>query len=272
MSVAGLQTCRPRDRLRAAPGVLVAVDQHAGQPARRLRRHLHGAVPDPGPRLLRLVRRSRRRPPRARRGRLLARRRGDDRPARAAAHAADRAGVDRRLRRAARLRAAPGRHRRRRLPRRHGEQRLPARRAGDDGGHRAGPRTASGPSPSTTGPSTSGSPSPPRAPGSSPSTATSPASSVEAGDDAALRASSSSLKLPESRPEQTARGAAGGSGEDEVGLGTVLRDGRFMGVVGLSFLVALIFQQGYVGLPVAMGAAGLHTRRLRHWPSPSTAC
>jgi MFS family permease len=41
-----------------------------------------------------------------------------------------------------------------------------------------------------------------------------------------------------------------------VGLGTVLRDGRFMGVVGLSFLVALIFQQGSVGLPVAMGAAG----------------
>ncbi|WP_217236998.1 MFS transporter [Streptomyces sp. AC555_RSS877] len=61
------------------------------------------------------------------------------------------------------------------------------------------------------------------------------------------------LKLPESRPtvhksEETKN--------DEVGLGTVLRDGRFMSVVGLSFLVALIFQQGAVGLPVAMGEAG----------------
>lgn len=37
---------------------------------------------------------------------------------------------------------------------------------------------------------------------------------------------------------------------------TVLRDGRFMSVVGLSFVVALIFQQGFVGLPVAMGTDG----------------
>ncbi|MFD9439233.1 MDR family MFS transporter [Streptomyces sp. NPDC060006] len=59
-------------------------------------------------------------------------------------------------------------------------------------------------------------------------------------------------KLPESRPERVPKAA----GEPEVGLGTVLRDGRFMGVVGLSFLVALIFQQGFVGLPVAMGEAG----------------
>ncbi|MGC5564052.1 MDR family MFS transporter [Streptomyces sp. FR-108] len=60
------------------------------------------------------------------------------------------------------------------------------------------------------------------------------------------------VKLPESRPAPTAETAD----EPEVGLGTVLRDGRFMSVVGLSFLVALIFQQGYVGLPVAMGQAG----------------
>ncbi|MGY1579993.1 MDR family MFS transporter [Streptomyces sp. MN13] len=63
------------------------------------------------------------------------------------------------------------------------------------------------------------------------------------------------LRLPESRPER----APAGKGEAEtaeVGLGTVLRDGRFMSVVGLSFLVALIFQQGSVGLPVAMGEAG----------------
>ncbi|WP_237527401.1 MULTISPECIES: MFS transporter [unclassified Streptomyces] len=60
-------------------------------------------------------------------------------------------------------------------------------------------------------------------------------------------------KLPESRPVQTEVEKAA---EPVVGLGTVLRDGRFMGVVGLSFVVALIFQQGSVGLPVAMGEAG----------------
>ncbi|MEE1791393.1 MFS transporter [Streptomyces sp. BE308] len=66
------------------------------------------------------------------------------------------------------------------------------------------------------------------------------------------------LKVPESRPERApaASGAKPGS-DDGVRLGTVLRDGRFMGVVGLSFLVSLIFQQGYVGLPVAMGTDGL---------------
>jgi MFS family permease len=61
------------------------------------------------------------------------------------------------------------------------------------------------------------------------------------------------LKLPESRPERT---AAQKAAAQEVGLGTVLRDGRYMGVVGLSFLVSLVFQQGSVGLPVAMGKAG----------------
>ncbi|MFI0512430.1 MDR family MFS transporter [Streptomyces sp. WSLK1-5] len=60
------------------------------------------------------------------------------------------------------------------------------------------------------------------------------------------------LKLPESRPA-----ASGDTGApDDVRLGAVLRDGRFMSVVGLSFLVAVIFQQGSIGLPVAMGEAG----------------
>ncbi|MCX4788304.1 MULTISPECIES: MDR family MFS transporter [unclassified Streptomyces] len=65
------------------------------------------------------------------------------------------------------------------------------------------------------------------------------------------------MKVPESRPEKAAAvpGRAVG-GADEVRLSTVLRDGRFMSVVGLSFVIALIFQQGYVGLPVAMGADG----------------
>ncbi|MFI8350053.1 MDR family MFS transporter [Streptomyces sp. NPDC085596] len=60
------------------------------------------------------------------------------------------------------------------------------------------------------------------------------------------------LKLPESRPAPAAEQA----GEPVIGLGTVLRDRRYMAVVGLCFLVALVFQQGSVGLPVAMGQAG----------------
>ncbi|PAZ13270.1 MFS transporter [Streptomyces sp. SA15] len=72
------------------------------------------------------------------------------------------------------------------------------------------------------------------------------------------------LKLPESRPvvvrdakdAKSAKDSDGDGDGDGVGLGGVLRDGRFMGVVGLSFLVAVVFQQGSVGLPVAMGEAG----------------
>ncbi|MER5529728.1 MFS transporter [Streptomyces sp. NPDC002677] len=66
-------------------------------------------------------------------------------------------------------------------------------------------------------------------------------------------------KVPESRPELAAKeGSAkrGGTKGGAVSLGTVVRDGRYMAVVGLSFLVALVFQQGSVGLPVAMGEAG----------------
>ncbi|GHI72755.1 MFS transporter [Streptomyces nojiriensis] len=73
------------------------------------------------------------------------------------------------------------------------------------------------------------------------------------------------VKLPESRPDRPARpegasAAAAGEEEPAIGLGTVLRDGRFMGVVGLSFLISLIFTQGSVGLPVAMGSAGFSPR------------
>ncbi|MFF1500627.1 MDR family MFS transporter [Streptomyces sp. NPDC058316] len=64
------------------------------------------------------------------------------------------------------------------------------------------------------------------------------------------------LKVPESKPEKAAVPERAVGGSDEVRLSTVLRDGRFMSVVGLSFVIALIFQQGYVGLPVAMGADG----------------
>ncbi|MBC9716604.1 MFS transporter [Streptomyces sp. TRM66268-LWL] len=64
------------------------------------------------------------------------------------------------------------------------------------------------------------------------------------------------LKLPESRPEKTV--VAGKPADPDArpaSMGTVIKDGRFMGVVGLSFLISLIFTQSYVGLPVAMGAA-----------------
>ncbi|MEU7044364.1 MFS transporter [Streptomyces varsoviensis] len=63
------------------------------------------------------------------------------------------------------------------------------------------------------------------------------------------------VKLPESRPDQ-APTAAGSAAAPSVNLGTVLRDGRFMALVGLSVLIGLIFQQGSVALPVAMGADG----------------
>jgi predicted MFS family arabinose efflux permease len=63
------------------------------------------------------------------------------------------------------------------------------------------------------------------------------------------------VKLPESRPVREE--AAGAADEPEIGLGTVLRDRSFMAVVALSFLVASLIQQGFVGLPVAMGASGL---------------
>ncbi|MER6117069.1 MFS transporter [Streptomyces sp. NPDC001743] len=64
------------------------------------------------------------------------------------------------------------------------------------------------------------------------------------------------MKVPESRPQEAGSALPDATAADGVRLGTVLRDGRFMGVVGLSFVIALIFQQGYVGLPVAMGADG----------------
>ncbi|MGW3917067.1 MDR family MFS transporter [Streptomyces sp. NPDC005070] len=44
--------------------------------------------------------------------------------------------------------------------------------------------------------------------------------------------------------------------QDNVRLGSVLRDGRFMAVIALSFVIALLYQQGSVGLPIAMGEDG----------------
>ncbi|WP_260636344.1 MDR family MFS transporter [Streptomyces angustmyceticus] len=66
-------------------------------------------------------------------------------------------------------------------------------------------------------------------------------------------------KLPESRPvagPSDAAGGAAGPAPDPVSLLTVLRDGRFMTVVGLNLLLALVFQQAYVSMPVSMGRDG----------------
>ncbi|MEU6084537.1 MFS transporter [Streptomyces sp. NPDC047108] len=63
------------------------------------------------------------------------------------------------------------------------------------------------------------------------------------------------VKLPESRPE-VVRDADGREQRPPISIGTVLRDRRYMSVVALSFLMALIFMQGYVALPVAMGEDG----------------
>ncbi|MCC3770193.1 MFS transporter [Streptomyces sp. UNOC14_S4] len=66
-------------------------------------------------------------------------------------------------------------------------------------------------------------------------------------------------KLPESRPTAGPAGPAAAKDTPSVSLGTVLRDGRFMGVVGLSFLLAVIFLQSSVALPVAMSRSGFST-------------
>ncbi|MEV1020492.1 MFS transporter [Streptomyces sp. NPDC050264] len=64
------------------------------------------------------------------------------------------------------------------------------------------------------------------------------------------------VKVKESRPERTAP-VAGAAPSAPVTMGTVLRDRRFMLMVGLSFLVAVVFTQSSVGLPIVMGENGL---------------
>ncbi|MCX3061563.1 MDR family MFS transporter [Streptomyces beihaiensis] len=63
------------------------------------------------------------------------------------------------------------------------------------------------------------------------------------------------VKVKESRPGAVT--PVTGAPAPTVTLATVLRDGRFMLMVGLSFLVAVVFTQSSVGLPIVMGADGL---------------
>lgn len=69
------------------------------------------------------------------------------------------------------------------------------------------------------------------------------------------------VKLPESRPERIQETGGAGTGSEQGGAPTVsmwgvLRDGRFMAVVGLNLLLATLLQQAFVALPVAMGQQG----------------
>ncbi|GAA1900975.1 MDR family MFS transporter [Streptantibioticus ferralitis] len=65
------------------------------------------------------------------------------------------------------------------------------------------------------------------------------------------------VKIPETRPSTPARDTA--VAEPSAGLGQVVRDGRFMALVGLTFLIATVLQQGSTTLSVSMGKAGLTT-------------
>jgi MFS family permease len=62
------------------------------------------------------------------------------------------------------------------------------------------------------------------------------------------------VKIPETRPTATAEEAVGAPA---VGLGHVLRDGRFMALVALTFLISSVTQLGPSTLAVSMGRAGL---------------
>ena len=65
------------------------------------------------------------------------------------------------------------------------------------------------------------------------------------------------VKIPETRPEAPAVRQDGPA----VGLGTVFRDTRFMAVVALTLLLALVAQQGSTTLAVDMGQAGISATR-----------
>ncbi|MFH9353478.1 MDR family MFS transporter [Kitasatospora sp. NPDC017646] len=64
------------------------------------------------------------------------------------------------------------------------------------------------------------------------------------------------IRIPETKPAQPPVNARTGE-EPTIGLGAVFRDGRFMAVVGLNLLLALVFQQSSTTLPVDMGASGI---------------
>ncbi|WP_063770238.1 MDR family MFS transporter [Streptacidiphilus melanogenes] len=65
------------------------------------------------------------------------------------------------------------------------------------------------------------------------------------------------LRIPETRPERPADATQDSSTpEEQVGLGTVFRDGPFVSLVGLTFLIAMTIGLGQVAVPVVMGRQG----------------
>ncbi|MFF4896017.1 MDR family MFS transporter [Streptomyces sp. NPDC001068] len=69
------------------------------------------------------------------------------------------------------------------------------------------------------------------------------------------------LRVPETLPAATGSGSGERPGtERPAGVGIVLRDAKFMTLVGLTFLLGLVVQQGSTMLPVDMGRHGLTAR------------
>ncbi|MFG2919366.1 MDR family MFS transporter [Kitasatospora sp. NPDC048298] len=64
------------------------------------------------------------------------------------------------------------------------------------------------------------------------------------------------VRIPETRP-QVAPDQSAGSAEPRISLLSVFRDAPFMALVGLTLMLALVFQQGSTTLAVDMGAAGI---------------
>ncbi|WP_063774976.1 MDR family MFS transporter [Streptacidiphilus anmyonensis] len=69
------------------------------------------------------------------------------------------------------------------------------------------------------------------------------------------------LRIPETRPEHPAGTVPRGTTtpeepEQKVGLSAVFRDGPFMSLVGLTFLIAMTIGLGQVAVPVVMGRQG----------------
>lgn len=59
------------------------------------------------------------------------------------------------------------------------------------------------------------------------------------------------LRIPETRPERKPQQSE--VPEERIGLGTVFRDGPFVSLVGLTFLIAMTIGLGQVAVPVVMG-------------------
>jgi MFS family permease len=66
------------------------------------------------------------------------------------------------------------------------------------------------------------------------------------------------LRIPETRPERAAAtdGDQAGEASPKIGMGAVFRDGPFVGLVALTFLLAMAIGQNSVAMPVVMGRQG----------------